>query len=188
MRRPETDDELREMVERARGGDAEAFGCIYDRFADDVFRFASFRLGNTHDAEDVTEQTFMRAFQAIGRYRVRDVPFAAWLFRIARNLVTDHYRRRGRTAIVDIEEVGHVLTVERSTHDEVAVRLDASALHHAIGELTDAQRNVVLMKFFGGLSNAEVAAALGKNEGSVKSLQHRALATLARLLAEEGER
>lgn len=185
MRKPEPDTDLREIVERARQADVEAFGEIYDRFVGDVYRFALIRLGNTHDAEDVTEQTFVRAFEAIGRYRVTDVPFAAWLFRIARNLVADQFRRRGRLATVDFDDAVQLATPEREPHDEVALRLDAGMLYRAIGRLTEAQRNVVLMKFFGGRSNAEIAAALKKNEGSVKSLQHRALAALARILREE---
>lgn len=186
-RRDESDEELRDIVERASGADVEAFGLIYDRFVDDVYRFALFRLGNRHDAEDVTELTFVRAFEAIGRYRWGKAPFSAWLFRIARNLVTDHFRRKGRTTTVDIAEIGDTIPSTRGTYEEVALRCDARELHDAIGKLTEHQRSVVLMKFFGGLTNAEIAAAIGKNEGSVKSLQHRALAALARILAPDEE-
>lgn len=174
--------QLRELVERAVGGDVEAFGGIYERYADSVYRFALFRLGDAHDAEDLTEQTFVRAFEAIGRYKIGGAPFAAWLFRIARNLVTDHFRRRSRRGEVDIDEMAEQLTDRRGTHDLAEGRIDARELHDAIAKLTVDQRTVVLMKFFGGLSNAETANVMGKNEGSVKSLQHRALASLGRHL------
>jgi RNA polymerase sigma-70 factor (ECF subfamily) len=158
---------------------------LYDVYVDQVYRFALFRLGNSHDAEDVAEQTFVKAFEAIGRYRWRNVPFSAWLFRIARNLVTDEFRKRGRTSEIDLEEVTPVLVAPGSTHEEVEGRIWAVRLHGALEELTEDQRTVVLLKFFGGLSNLEIAKTMHKNEGSVKSLQHRALAALGRLLGED---
>jgi RNA polymerase sigma-70 factor (ECF subfamily) len=184
---PPGEEEIRSLVERAARADADAFGRLYDTYVDQVYRFALFRLGNSHDAEDVAEQTFVKAFEAIGRYRWRNVPFSAWLFRIARNLVTDEFRKRGRTSEVDLEEVAPIIQAPGGTHEEVEARLWAVRLHAALGELTEDQRTVVLLKFFGGLSNGEVAKVIRKNEGSVKSLQHRALAALGRLLG-EGER
>lgn len=182
---PPGEEEIRSLVERAVRADADAFGRLYDIYVDQVYRFALFRLGNCHDAEDVAEQTFVKAFEAIGRYRWRNVPFSAWLFRIARNLVTDEFRKRGRTSEVDLSEVAPVLMAPGGTHEQVEERLWAVRLHAALEDLTEDQRTVVLLKFFGGLSNLEVAKVIRKNEGSVKSLQHRALAALGRLLEED---
>ncbi len=168
---------VRTLVERAQRGDREALEELYLLHFDRIYSYLHLSVGNRHDAEDLTTQTFLRMLEAIGRFRWQSVPFSAWLFRIAHNLAMDHFRARRR--VQTEEEVPELPGAEESSAEDQAF----DALGHAgmlelIEQLSAEQRQVLTLKFLFGFANAEVAGILGKTEGAVKSLQHRALASL----------
>ena len=178
----------RSTVDRARTGDQNALADLYDWYMPRVYRYAVARLGNTAEAEDVTEEVFLKMLGGISGFRWRDVPFSSWLFRIAHNEVATHFRRSaqrgGPTAALSEDMVDHndgpALQVEQTmTIEEVRRATDA---------LPDAQRDVIVLRFAVGLSITETAKALGKREGNVKALQHKAVAKLQRMLVPEAER
>ncbi len=174
------------LVRRALNGDADAFGRIYDVYVDRVYTYACARVNDPHEAEDVTEVVFLKAFEAIGTYDRRGLPFGAWIFRIARNATIDHARRSARVPkpVEDlIEQVGpDPVTVE----EQVVARVDDAIIKNAIRRLTDDQASVIACRFFWDMDIRETARALGRTEGAVKALQHRALRSLARILEEMG--
>jgi RNA polymerase sigma-70 factor (ECF subfamily) len=174
-----------DLVRKAQDYDPEAFGEIYERYYNGVYRYIYYRVGEQTLAEDLTMEVFVKAMEAIDTYTFRGVPFSAWLYRIASNLVVDHFRRQPTQGAVSLEEklVASIEVPTQALESEFAHH----ALRRALSELTDDQQQVVILKFVDGLSNLEVAQILGKTEGAVKSLQHRALASLGRALGEQGE-
>jgi RNA polymerase sigma-70 factor (ECF subfamily) len=168
------------LVAEARDGDAWAFGLLFDHYHLAVYRYIASRVQRPADAEDLTQLVFVKALEALPRYESRGIPFGGWLFRLARNTVIDHVRTRHDHADLDAA-VGHAgpdagpddMTVARQELDEVAV---------ALSSLTDEQRDVIVLRFFAGLSAREAAAVMGKQEGTVRGLQFRAIATLRRQL------
>jgi RNA polymerase sigma-70 factor (ECF subfamily) len=163
-------------------GNEHAFSSLYRQFAPRVYSFCSFRVAEEADAEDLTQQTFMKAMEALPRYQDRGLPFAAWLFRIARNVVIDF--ERGRRTDLDLDDVMNqgadlVADTDASGAD------DRDALIGAIRELTRAQRDVLAYRFFADLSARETGLLMGRNEASVRTLQARAIGALRRRLATE---
>lgn len=173
----------RTLVQLAQGGDALAFGELYERYFDRIYGYVAFRVVDQTAAEDVAEQVFVRALEGLASFQWRGVPFVAWLFRIARNQVVDHCRERVRRPTVPLEEAVLVAGREPSPESAYEDRLTQEELRQAISRLTDAQQLVIALKFTSGLSNAEVAGVLNKTEGAVKALQHSALASLRQKLA-----
>lgn len=168
------------LVAAARRGDEAAFTELYRRYADRVYRFCLFRVRRPADAEDLMQQTFLRAIEALPRYEERGLPFGAWLFRIARNVVIDHERTR-RDAL-DLDELAHA-GAEPAIDDETGGLADRSALLAAIARLTPDQREVLGYRFFADLSARETGRLMGRGEATVRGLQARALAALRRELA-----
>ncbi len=171
---------IERLVAQAKTGDAEAFGRLFDHYGEPVYRYIASRVRNPSDAEDLTQTVFVKAFEALPRYEARGVPFGGWLFRLARNTVIDHTRTRHEHT--DIEAL-----VERSTDDlgpdeQVVTRQQIEAMGAAIESLTDEQRDAIALRFFAGLSAREAAEAMGKQEGTVRGLQFRAIAALRRRL------
>lgn len=167
-----------ELVRRAQSRDSAAFAELYDLHYRRVYTYIYYRVGNQELAEDLAADVFMRGWQAIGAFDYRGVPVAAWLLRIARNRVIDHFRRLGKRETVELED--HHTDAAQDPESEVETRLLRDDLMRLMSHLTDDQRDVIILKFFEGMSNAEVASILGKPEGAVKSLQHRGLAALRR--------
>jgi RNA polymerase sigma-70 factor (ECF subfamily) len=171
----------RVLVERAQHGDRDALEQLYLLHFDRIYSYLRVSVGNRHDAEDLTTQTFLRMLGSIGRFRRQSAPFSAWLFRIAHNLAVDHFRAQRRELVED--EVPEPFGEEESSAEEQA--LDSMAQAGMLGlieELSAEQRQVLALKFVFGFGNLESAGILGKTEGAVKSLQHRALASLERQL------
>jgi RNA polymerase sigma-70 factor (ECF subfamily) len=174
------------LVERAQAGEAEAFGLIYDRYVDTVFRFVYFRVGNRQLAEDLTSDTFLRALKRIGSFTWQGRDLGAWLVTIARNLVADHFKSgRYRLEVT----TGDVLDAERedrgpegSPEAAVVEHITNVALLTAVKQLNPEQQECIVLRFLQGFSVAETAQAMGKNEGAIKALQYRAVRALARLL------
>ena len=168
---------VRDLVDRAQRGHRDALEELYLLHFDRIYSYLHLSVGNRHDAEDLTTQTFLRMLEAIGRFRWREVPFSAWLFRIAHNLAMDHFRanRRVQSEETVPEPPG---SEESSAEDQAFDSLGRAGMLEMIERLSPEQRQVLTLKFLYGFANAEVAAILEKTEGAVKSLQHRALASL----------
>lgn len=168
------------LVQRARRMEPAAISALYRQHVQAIYRYIYYRVGDVQTAEDLTAEVFVRAIEGLPNYQSRGVPFAAWLYRIARARVADHFRREQRTGTVDLKEDWP------ADDDSLLVQVQRSFYHRklrgAINQLTPDQQHVVILKFVEGLSNAEVAQILGKTEGAVKSLQHRALNALHRLM------
>jgi len=178
-----TDDEIR-LIQRAKEGDRAAFAEIFARHRSSIFRYALSLVGDVTVAEDVTGEVFVRLVEKIDRFTYRGRPLLAWLFAIARNLVQDHYRRQKNT--VEVSWEGCLATSSSHPEETVECHLTQEHLAAAMTQLTEEQRQVILLRFIEGRDIKSVARALGKAESAVKSLQHRGLAALRRIL--EGKR
>jgi RNA polymerase sigma-70 factor, ECF subfamily len=187
--RPDPDDAAAEvwaLVERAQAGESAAFGLIYDRYLDTVFRFIYFRVGSRPLAEDLTADTFLRALKRIGSFTWQGRDLGAWLITIARNLVADHFKSgRYRLEVT----TGDVLDADQADRGpegspEAAVvdHITNVALLAAVKQLNPEQQECIVLRFLHGFSVAETAQAMGKNEGAIKALQYRAVRALHRLL------
>jgi RNA polymerase sigma-70 factor, ECF subfamily len=167
-------------------GEKAAIEGLYDLYADRLYRYLLARTGEPEVAADLTGELFLRVMKHIGHFKMQaDCPAAslsAWLYRIAGNLVTDYYRQQGRRHIVDLDEQESLPAHEPDPQAVVESQESYARLAAALGELTEEQRLVVLGKFGEGMSNGQVAAWLGKTEGAVEGLQHRALRALGRIL------
>lgn len=177
----------RDLVERAKKRDPEAISQIYALYVDKLYRYLYYKVGHPTEAEDLTETVFLRALEALPRFSWKNVPFSAWLFSIARNLVIDHYRSKDRRNEVSIDEIGHLFAEENDPHEAAEESLERTKIEEAISCLTKEQRQVVLLKFFVGLSNTEISALLRKSGGAIKSIQHRGLRNLRKKLESELE-
>jgi RNA polymerase sigma-70 factor (ECF subfamily) len=174
------DEALERLVLEAKGGDAWAFGRIFDAFHEPIYRFIASRVQRPSDAEDLTQLVFVKALEALPRYEVRGIPFGGWLFRLARNTIIDHARTRHEHAELD---AATDRATEMAGPDEVALlRQVLDAVARALLDLTDEQRETIELRFFAGLSARETAEVMGKQEGTVRGLQFRAIAALRRSL------
>src|SRR5215203_3871001 len=172
---------VRELVDRGQRGDRDALEELYLLHFDRIYSYLHMSVGNRHDAEDLTTQTFLKMLEAIGRFRWQSAPFSAWLFRIAHNLAIDHFRARRHVQSED--EVPEPSGLEESSAEEQAFdSMGPAGMLALIERLSAEQRQVLTLKFLFGFVNAEVAGILGKTEGAVKSLQHRALVSLQKPL------
>ena len=174
------DEAIERLVEAAKDGDPEAFGALFDHFYAPVYRYVAARVGRPSDAEDLAQLVFVKALEALARYELRGVPFGGWLFRLARNVVIDHVRTRREHVTLDI-------IVQQSTEDDgpdelAALRQDMDSVAFALRRLTPEQREAIQLRFFAGLSAREAAIAMGRQEGTVRGLQFRAIAALRREL------
>jgi RNA polymerase sigma-70 factor, ECF subfamily len=173
--------DVRSLVERAQAGDRDALEELYLLHFDRIYGYLHVSVGNRADAEDLTTQTFLRMLESIGRFRWQSAPFSAWLFRIAHNLAMDHFRASKRWQ--PQEEVPEEPGSTAPSADEEAMRsIGRESLFELIESLSPEQRQVLTLKFVFDFSNAGAAAVLGKSEGAIKSLQHRALASLQKRL------
>ncbi|HVD25986.1 MAG TPA: sigma-70 family RNA polymerase sigma factor [Gaiellaceae bacterium] len=174
-RRRDENGRVRGLVERAQAGDRTALEELYLLHFDRIYSYLHLSVGSRHDAEDLTTQTFVKMLEAIGRFQWRSVPFSAWLFRIAHNLAMDHFRANKRWQPEEtVPETGE----ETSAEEQALASLGQTSMLELIDRLSPEQRQVLTLKFVFRFSNGEAAAILGKTEGAVKSLQHRALASL----------
>ncbi|WP_028661982.1 sigma-70 family RNA polymerase sigma factor [Saccharomonospora saliphila] len=174
-----------ELVRAAQRGDSAAFGTLYDRHVDSVYRYVLLRLGDRHLAEDVTSETFLRALRRITSisYQGRDV--GAWFTTIARNLVLDHVKSsRFRLEVVtdEVAEPGPAEVGDPGPEQQVISRSTNDELLRCVADLGEDQRECIILRFIQGHSVSETAAIMERNEGAVKALQHRAVRRLARLL------
>ena len=171
------------LVREAQQGGAAAFSALYEHYYDSIFRYVSFRTGNTTEAEDITAEVFVRMIESIHRFKWKGYPFSSWLFRIAHNLVVDFYRKKGRRRMVSLENAPPIM--EEGVVDADArmdLELTMGDVRRAMEDLTDLQREAITLRFAAGLSVAETAKAMGKKDNAVKALQHAGLKKLRRAL------
>ena len=174
--------DLRRLVEFAQKGDRESLEALYLLHFDRIYSYLHLSVGNRHDAEDLTTQTFLKMLEAIGRFRWQSAPFSAWLFRIAHNLAMDHFRASRRWQ--PEEEVPEPEDATESSAEEAALEsIGRRSMLELIENLSHEQKQVLTLKFVFNFSNAEAATILGKTEGAVKSLQHRALVSLQKQIS-----
>jgi RNA polymerase sigma-70 factor, ECF subfamily len=169
------------LARRAGNGEAEAFGVLYDRYVDQVYRYTFYRVRNEAEAEDVTSEVFMRALRAIPKYEPRQA-FLAWLYRIARNAVIDR-ARRSHTQISFEDALAHPGVDQVVEPDATILALsDKEAVRGALAKLTPLQQEVIVLRFVEGYSTHEIADLVGKREGTVRGIQFRALEALRALI------
>lgn len=173
------------LVRAARDGDGEAFGRLYDKYVDAVFRFIYYRVNDRGLAEDFTSETFLRALRRIStiNYQGRDI--GAWFMTIARNIVFDHVKSARFRLETTTAEIGEGTETVASPELAVLTRLSNARLLAAVDELGDEQKECIVLRFLNGLSVAETATVMGKNDGAIKALQHRAVKRLAGILGDE---
>ncbi len=163
---------------KAAQGDQEAFGQLYERYVEKIFNYIYYRTGSTYDAEDLTEKVFYRAMHHISRYRDQGLPFSAWLYRIAHNLVANWHRDNSRRKEIPLEE--GLLFTGTSDHPEIELLKleDRERLVKVIRVLPPERQQLLILKFVDHLSNAEIGQIMGRTEGAVKSLYHRTLLSM----------
>jgi len=171
------------LLERAKEFDPAALEAIYDRYSPKIYNYIYRRLGDVALAEDLTAQVFLRMLEAIQDAKAWRTSFSGWLYRIAHNLVVDHFRQRSRTTRVSLEDAPPLLAADGDPVEITDQRLARERLLLAMQQLTDDQAQVVALRFLEGLSIAEVASAMNRSEGAVKALQYRAVLALRRLLS-----
>jgi RNA polymerase sigma-70 factor (ECF subfamily) len=179
--RPNDDEQL---IQQVKSGDAEAFGVLYEQYAEMIFRYVYSHLDNRLDAEDLNEEIFLRAWRALPKYDERGLPFSAFLFRIARNSLIDYYRQHKTVQSIDDMEIQ---SHEAGPEEVVDLNIANQDLRRMIGELREDYRNVLIFRFLSGLSPEETAQIMQRSVGAVRVLQHRALSSLKELL-ERGTR
>ena len=173
----------RTLLERAKQYDEVALGKLYDHYAPLIYAYVYRRVGDAHLAEDLTSDVFVRVIQAIQAERFWHTSFRAWLYRIAHNLVVDHYRRQPSVVTVELNE--RLMTTEDDLVSVTTERFVHRRLRAAVSHLTPNQQQVLALRFGEGMKAREVAEVMGKSVGAVEALQHRALAALRRTLKKE---
>ena len=171
------------LIKRAQKNDPEAFAEIYEENFDKVYRYVFLRVGNQLEAEDLTQQVFLKAHQSIASYKWQGAPFSSWLFRIAHNLVIDHHRRASKIQMTTLEMP--MTAASPDPADIVEQEIDIERVKGAIDSLTQLQQEVISLRFAGEFSTVETAKVMGKSEGAVKALQHSALRALRKMLSGE---
>lgn len=173
------------LVKKAQKGETEAFGQLYDNHIEPIYRFVYLKVGQKADAEDIAQQVFINAWQNINHYEPRGFPFSSWLYKIAHNTVIDYYRTRKNYSDIDIETIAETsldAPISRMA-DQIDQQLDLIEIKRAIKMLPAEYQTVVIMKFVEDLPNKEIAKILGKTEGALRVVQHRALKQLKKQLS-----
>jgi len=169
------------LIISAVEGDSSAFGELYDHYQPMIYRFVAIKVSHREEAEDITHQVFLSAWQNIRSYKHRGHPFSSWLYQIARNQVIDFYRARRSEVSIDVVDP-EVFAATASVETALPGKLEMDAVHQAIRQLKPDYQDVIIMRFIEDISLKEAALAMGKTEGAVKLIQHRAIRELKRLL------
>jgi RNA polymerase sigma-70 factor (ECF subfamily) len=165
------------LIERAKK-DEEAFGQLYERYSQRIYQYIYYRTSSEDDAEDLTAKTFMRAWQHIGNYDNRGVPFSAWLYRIAHNLVANWHRDNSRRKVISLDDLNRWQVNEDGPEASALLAEDRTALLGVVRRLPADRQELLALKFVEHLSNAEIGEVMGRSEGAIKSLYHRTLVAL----------
>jgi RNA polymerase sigma-70 factor, ECF subfamily len=174
------------LIENAVKGKASAFGLLYDHYQPKIYRFVLIKIGRREDAEDITHQVFLNAWQNITNYKDLGFPFSSWLYRIAKNQVIDRYRTKRQE--VDIDSVDEEISSEDSgINEDLETKIQLERVMKMIAVLKQDYQDVLIMRFVEDLSIKEVAAVIEKSEGAVKLMQHRAIKELKRIFDADGK-
>ncbi len=179
------EDPEEKLVERAKQ-DPEAFGVLYERYVDQIYQYIFYRTGNRYDAEDLTARTFYKALANLNRYRYRGLPFSAWLYRIAHNLVANWHRDRQRRKAIRLDSLVLAEEEREAAEDLVETKERVEVLREAISRLAPDRQELLILKYATGLSNREIGRVMGRSEGAIKALYHRTLLALKRDLQRRG--
>jgi len=174
------------LVRRAKEGDKHAFSRLYETHFDRIYRYVVFKTGDRIEAEDMTQQVFLKAYQSLSGFNLKGTPISSWFFRIAHNLIVDNLRKKTKqeeNQVMSFDET--VIAGGEDPQTAVELSLDVESLSAASRLLTDAQQEVISLRFAGDMPIAEVARIMGKSEGAVKALQHAAIAALRKTLQVE---
>jgi len=171
------------LIDQAVQGKSSAFGPLYDHYQPMIYRFAFVKVGRREDAEDITHQVFLAAWQNIRSYKHRGHPFSSWLYEIARNQVVDHYRAKKNEASLDKIDPEYFIAPASAQFD-LSVKLDIEKVRTAVAKLKPEYQDVIILRFIEDLPLGEVASVLAKTEGAVKLMQHRAIKELRQLVGE----
>lgn len=174
------------LIEMATNGDQEAFGDLYERYLEPIYRYVYYRVPTPEEAEDLTETIFLRAWETLTMKKSTKIDnFRAWIYRIAHNLTIDYHRKK-RPAQFESAEIEIPANIAQTDPElEVQKKLTAQSLHKAISKLEEHFQNVIILRFFNKLSHAETAEIMGIQEGNVRVIQYRALKKLQTLLSED---
>jgi RNA polymerase sigma-70 factor (ECF subfamily) len=175
------------LVERAKT-DQAAFGELYERYVRRIYNYIYYRTGNHQDAEDLTARVFQRALQHIGNYVDRGVPFSAWLYRIAHNLVVNWHRDRSRRKVVPLDDMLYSPFSSQGPEHHAERNEQQAELLQAISKLPDDRQQLLILKYVDRLSNAQIGEIMGRSEGAIKSLYHRTLIALRDQLNNQSSR
>jgi RNA polymerase sigma-70 factor, ECF subfamily len=167
-----------EILSRASQGDRDAFGLLYERYLERIFNYVYYRTGNVHDAEDLTARVFQRAMNHIINYTDRGVPFSAWLYRIAHNLVANWHRDRSRKQEIPLDDLPVIAGKGDHPERNLVRSQEQESLLRMIRRLPPERQNLLILKFVENMSNAEIGQIMSRSEGAVKSLYHRTLLSL----------
>jgi len=167
-----------DALTRAAAGDPEAFGVLYDRYVGRIYNYIYYRTGNQHDAEDLTSRVFTRAMKHIPNYQDRGVPFSAWLYRIAHNLVANWHRDNSRRQEITLDDAYRMGSDGELPESALMRTEEERALLNVISHLPNDRQQLLILKFVEHLSNAEIGEIMGRTEGAIKSLYHRTLLSL----------
>lgn len=180
---PQENNDLSQIIARAQKGESNAFGELYDRYASMILRFLYIRTRETESAKDLTQEVFMRVMKGIRTFEYRgEKSFLGWLYTIAHNVMIAQARRK-QSQLTSLDD--SIDLIDPRSHERVIGAFERVLLQHAISQLTSDQQQVLTMKFFADLTNQEIATVLGRSEGAVKALQHRALHSLQQILERE---
>ena len=171
------------LISTAQQGDAEAIGALYDAHCQTVLRYFTARLGHQQTAEDLTGEVFRRMLTGLAGYRAIDLPFRAWLFRIAHNHLVDYYRRENSHKIIPLQEAENTSADEVDPASVIEAKLSMESAYQALSDLEPSQRDVLALRFLSGLSLKETAFAMSRTEDAIKALQRRGLMALRLSLA-----
>ncbi len=175
--------EEEKLINSAKGGDEKAFGELYKKYLASIYRYVFMRVGyRKHEAEDITHQVFMSAWQNMRTYKTQGFPFSSWLYRIAHNAVIDYYRTQRPSFDLEFVDDNVAFADIPELESHIDDRMQMEGIRVALTKLEPDQQNVIIMKFVNELENKEIAQALGKTEGAIRVIQHRALKQLKVIL------
>jgi len=169
------------LIKEAQKGESDCFGRLYDHYIPQIYRFVLMKINHHQEAEDLVHDVFLSAWQNIDSYSHQGFPFSSWLYQIARNKVIDYYRLKKSTIQLDNIDESFVKIASAVEHN-LDANLDIGRIYGTLNQLTPDQKDVIIMRFIEDLSHQEISAAMGRSEGAIRLLQHRAINTLKDLL------
>lgn len=173
------------VVQRAKQNDPNAFAELYDEYFDKIYRYIALKIGDREEAEDMTQQVFLKAHQSISSFKWKGIPFSAWLYRIAHNLIVDYIRKSQKRPDTIADETMITDDPGKNPEQLVETRMDIEQVMEAARHLTEAQREVISLRFAGEMPIVQVAKIMGKSQGAIKALQHSAIVSLRKMLLAE---